>query len=68
MLNAAVWAEIIQTNPMHNIPAECKPKRPESTREFLTVEEVQALVSAPCKKEKRKTRLSVFLFLRFALE
>ena len=68
MLNAAVSAEIIQTNPMHNIPAECKPKRPESTREFLTVEEVQALVSAPCKNEsvKRAFLFSCFCGLRWS--
>ena len=62
MLNAAYRDELIVENPLHRMDKALKPSRPESTREFLTLEEVQLLMATPCRKEQVK---QAFLFACF---
>ena len=65
-LNMAVREEIINSNPLTKINADEKIQRPESTREFLTIEEVKTLINTECKKPdlKRAFLFSCFCGLR----
>ena len=48
-LNQAVRDEIISENPITKIDSDQRIKIPESTREYLTLEEVKTLINAPCR-------------------
>lgn len=58
-LNKAVKDEIIPTNPAHKINYKDRPQQGEATKQYLTFEEVKALVATPCKYEVLK---QAFLF------
>ena len=58
-LNEAVRNDIIQSNPCEKISKNDKIKVPESTREFLTAEEVGRLIDTPTTSKVR----NVFLFM-----
>ncbi|MBR4973135.1 MAG: site-specific integrase [Clostridia bacterium] len=61
-LNAAVRAEIISSNPFDKIASVDKIKVPESTREYLTIDEIKKLIATDCKREIIK---NAFLFSCF---
>lgn len=61
-LNMAVRDEFISFNPFSKMAPYEKPGRPESNREFLTVEEVKRLMVTECKN---KTLQKAFLFSCF---
>lgn len=61
-LNAAVRAEIILNNPFDKIASTEKIKVPESTRAYLTIDEVKQLIATDCKRENVK---NAFLFSCF---
>lgn len=61
-LNKAVEDNVITKNPMHELSASEKPQRPPSNREFLTVEEVKALIATDCDRKEVK---QAFLFACF---
>lgn len=48
VINSAVRARIIFENPSRHIDAALKPKQKESTREYLTIEELRLLAETPC--------------------
>lgn len=62
ILNAAVREDLIEENPSRRIDANLKPKMKESTREFLTLDEIRTLVETPCEDGQLK---SAFLFSCF---
>ena len=66
-LNKAVKCELIDKNPCDSIPSEDKPKRGESNREYLTLEEVKILIDTECKdiRVKRLFLFSCFTGLRY---
>lgn len=61
-LNRAVKDDIIVANPADKISAQDKPKEGQSTKEYLTKEELEALASTPCKYPDLK---NAFLFCCF---
>lgn len=65
-LNKAVKREIIDKNPCDMIPAEDKPQRSESHREYLTLDEIKSLIDTECKdvRVKRLFLFSCFTGLR----
>ncbi len=62
LLNAAVRCGIIPQNPSNLLDSNDKPKTPESSRSFLTIDEVRKLIDTPCRREDYKR---VFLFSCF---
>ena len=62
VLNAAVRENLIEENPSKRIDSKLKPKMKESTREFLTIDEVRALINTPCDDAILK---AAFLFACF---
>lgn len=66
-LNKAVKRELIERNPCDFIPSEDKPKRSESHREYLTLEEVKKMMDTECKdiRVKRLFLFSCFTGLRY---
>ena len=66
LFNNAVREHLIQSNPLREMSAAEKPKRPESEREYLTLEEVQKLMASRCGNEnvKRAFLFSCFTGLR----
>lgn len=66
-LNKAVKRDLIDKNPCDSIPSEDKPKRGESNREYLTLEEVKILIDTECKdvRVKRLFLFSCFTGLRY---
>lgn len=62
ILNKAVRNELIAENPSNHIEASLKPKMRQSTRAFLTLDEVKTLMGTPCEDEKVK---NAFLFSCF---
>ncbi|MBD5191425.1 MAG: site-specific integrase [Bacteroidales bacterium] len=48
LLNAAERKGVIRENPLRKLNVSEKPRKEESKREFLTVEEVRQLVKTPC--------------------
>lgn len=50
-LNAAVRADILRENPFNKISSSDKIHKPESTREYMTIEEVKSLIATPMGKE-----------------
>lgn len=59
VLRKAVKADVITVNPMDKLENADKPKEEEGTREFLTVDEIKALIATPCKNDTLKR---AFLF------
>lgn len=66
-LNKAVQRELIDKNPCDTIPPEDKPKRNESQREYLTMDEIKLLIATECKdiRVKRLFLFSCFTGLRY---
>lgn len=66
-LNKAVKRELIDKNPCDRIPSEDKPRRGESNREYLTLEEVKKMIDTECKdaRVKRLFLFSCFTGLRY---
>lgn len=62
VLSMAVKKGILKENPNKDLEAKEKPEQSESTREFLTVEEVKKLIATDCKHE---TLRRAFLFSCF---
>ena len=54
VISKAVKAKLISSNPKDLLENSEKPKEKGGTREFLTIEEVQALIDTPCKNETLK--------------
>lgn len=67
VLNKAVKRELIEKNPCDSIPHEEKPKRPETHREYLTIDEIKRLIETECKdvRVKRLFLFSCFTGLRY---
>ena len=67
-LNAAIRADIIKVNPFTKIGNSDKIRRPESKREYMTIEELRALIAAPMKNEvvKQAYLFSCFCGLRLS--
>ena len=61
-LNTAVRDEVISSNPFTKIASVDKIHTPNSTREFLTIDEVKQLINTPCKHQEVK---QAFLFSCF---
>lgn len=68
VLNRAYRADIIAENPIAKLDPAIKPKKPESTREYLTHDEVKLLSETPCKNNvvKRAFFFSCFTGLRIS--
>jgi integrase len=67
-LNAAVRADVIKVNPFTKIGNSDKIRRPESKREYMTIEELRALIATPMKNEtvKQAYLFSCFCGLRIS--
>lgn len=63
VMNSAVREELIFENPSKRIEAQLKPKQKESTREYLTLEEIKMLIETPCNDPVVK---QAFLFSCFS--
>lgn len=68
VLARAVDAGIIKVSPMRELKPSEKPKYNKEAREYLTIEEVKALMQTPCTNEqmKRAFLFSVFTGLRWS--
>lgn len=68
LFNNAVRSHLIDRNPLHDMSAAEKPKRPESEREYLTLDEVHKLMDTRCGNEnvKRAFLFSCFTGLRLS--
>jgi Site-specific recombinase XerD len=66
ILNAAVREDIIADNPMLKIAPDDRVKVPESKREYLSLDELRAMIETPCYREdvKRAYLFSCFCGLR----
>ena len=62
MFNKAYRAELIAENPITRMETSERPQRPETEREYLTIDEVKKLMDTPCKNEAVK---KAFLFACF---
>ena len=62
-LNAAVRAEVIPENPIMTLAATERIKVPESKREYLTIDELKAIMKADCANTEVK---KAFIFSCFA--
>ena len=67
-LNAAVRADVIKVNPFTKIGNSDKLRRPESKREYMTIEELRTLIATPMKNEavKQAYLFSCFCGLRIS--
>ena len=67
-LNMAVKEDILPYNPITKISSDQRIKIPESTREYLTVDEVKTLITSDCINEatKRAYLFSCFCGLRYS--
>ena len=67
-LNTAVKEDILRENPTAKLSADEKPKKPESTREYLTIDELKGLMAARCNSEqiRRAFLFSCFCGLRLS--
>lgn len=66
-LNKAVTRGVIASNPCARIDMKEKPTRGESTREYLTVDEVKTLMRIPCRHDiERAFLFSCFCGLRLS--
>lgn len=59
ILKKAVKGDVISVNPIDKLENSDKPKEEDSTREFLTIEEIKKLIITPCKNDTLKR---AFLF------
>ncbi|MBO6170521.1 MAG: site-specific integrase [Bacteroidales bacterium] len=68
LFNFAYRQGLIVENPMHRIDPTLKPHRPESTREYLTLEEVRTLMATPisCEAVRNAFLFSCFTGLRLS--
>ncbi|MDE6631565.1 MAG: site-specific integrase [Muribaculaceae bacterium] len=66
VLNEAVRAEQIPSNPMRLLNASERIKRPESTREYLTIEEVKAIIEIATYNIAAGDDVAAFLFCCFS--
>lgn len=66
-LNKAVKEELIATNPCDLVPSDEKPTKGETTREYLTLDELKLMIKAECKYPmvKKCFLLSCFTGLRY---
>ena len=66
IFNNAYRAERMVENPISRIDRTQRPKRPETEREYLTLDEVKTLIDTPCKHDdvKRAFIFSCFTGLR----
>lgn len=66
-MNKAVKEELIASNPCDLVPSDEKPTRGESTREYLTLDEVKLMIGTECKYPmvKKCFLLSCFTGLRY---
>lgn len=62
VLNQAVREKLIEENPARHVDPSAKPRQKESTRAFLTLDEVRALMETPCEDDILK---AAFLFACF---
>ena len=62
VLNQAVREDLIAENPARRVDPAAKPRQKESTRAFLTLDEVRSLMETPCEEGCLK---SAFLFACF---
>lgn len=53
-LNMAVQTGEIASNPWYRLSRNDKPKNPKTKREYLTIDEVKALIATPCRNETVK--------------
>ena len=67
-LNRAVREGIIPSNPANKIPSTDKPKVGQTTKQYLTLNEVKQLIATSCKYEqlKRAFLFSCFCGLRYS--
>ena len=67
-LNKAVKRDLIDKNPCDSIPSEDKPKRGESKREYLTLDEIRMLTETECRdiRVKRLFLFACFTGLRYS--
>lgn len=67
-LTKTVNEGIIERNPFKQLEAKEKPKKDESTREFLTIDELKLLMATPCRLEivKHAFLFSCFTGLRYS--
>jgi len=67
-LNAAVRAEVIDSNPFNKIAKVDRISAPESQRCYLTIDEVKRLIHTPCKSDavKRAFLFSCYCGLRIS--
>lgn len=67
-LNKAVKDEILSFNPAHKIDYKDRPQQGEATKQYLTFDEVKALIATPCKYEvlKRAFLFACFCGLRYS--
>lgn len=61
-LNRAVRNEVIQSNPAHKISCKDRPNAGEATKQYLTLDEVKAMITTPCRRDEVKR---AFLFACF---
>lgn len=66
-LNMAVEEEVIQFNPITKISDKDRIKVPDSTREYLTVDEVKQMIASPCGNEATKQAYLFSCFCGFRL-
>lgn len=67
-LNKAVKDEILPSNPAHKIAYKDRPQAGEATKQYLTFDEVKALIATPCKYEvlKQSFLFACFCGLRYS--
>ena len=65
ILNEAVRAELIRSNPMRLLNASERIKKPESTREYLTPEEVKSIIEVSADSIAIGDDVAAFLFCCF---
>ena len=67
-MNKAVKEEILPSNPAHKIDYKNRPQQGEATKQYLTFDEVKALIATPCKYDvlKRAFLFACFCGLRYS--
>lgn len=60
-INFAIRRDYLKENPFSKIPASDKIKKPESTRGYLTIDEVKKLIAAPCPGRHPQVKMA-FMF------
>ncbi|MDE6696006.1 MAG: site-specific integrase [Muribaculaceae bacterium] len=65
ILNEAVRNELLPANPMRLLNAKERIKKPESTREYLTPEEVKSMIKAASDNIESRDSVAAFLFCCF---